>query len=1006
MLDVVDRCAVSPVMIGRADQLAALDEAFAASTTGEPAAVLVGGEVGIGKSRLVEEFADRVSGRGGTVVSGGCLELGASGLPFAPFTAVLRQLVRKLGAGGVSELLAGQPTKELARLLPELGQHESAEEEYHAEARGRLFEQMLVLFEGLTAAGPVVLIIEDAHWADGSTRDLLTFLIRNQSVLVGLLIVVTYRSDELHRTHPLRPLLAELGRISWVERLELPRLSRPEAAQQMAAILTGVPDPGQVDRVYQRSEGNPLFIEQLLMSGGELPESLRDLVLANVLRLPEETTDLLRVASVSGARVSDSLLAEVSGLAEDDLVRTLRPAVAGNVVVADSDGYQFRHAMIAEVLHDDLLPGEHSRLHARYAEAIAGNAGLVPPGRAAIDVAHHWYSAHDVACALVSAWEAAAVAGRALAYAEQLAMLSRVLELWEKVPGAAERIGADHVTVLEEAASITQLTGDDARGRAFATAALDELDVDAEPARAALLFRRRGMLRCAGDPEAGMADLHRALQLVSDGRHERERAIVLANLAQLDHKRHDNASSRSAAEEALGLARTSGDQATQANALITLAMLEPDPRSAANEAPLAMLATARQAAGEAADYHLMMNATVSESHLLEGMGEHLRAAEVASAGLAETHRYGLARTEGPVLAINQAEPLASLGRWDEAMQVITAARESSAIGASRSSLWQLTADIALARGDLPAARQAAELAGRLLTDVAYRDQHHLPVARLGIDLLIAEGQFAGALSEAEAALLTYDLQASPRYSWPLLVASARAVAEVALLPTAARDDSAADHAIALLARLRAEGAKLGVIGSLQEAHERTFQAEATRAARALVAAGLAAPATARRSARNYARLWVAAAAAWDALGEPYPLALALLRAAEAELADGERAAAAAPLTRAADLARSVGAAPLLAEVELLARRGRIKLAADKRGAAHTDRFGLTPRESEVLRLVAEGLSNAAIADQLFISAKTVSVHISSILAKLGVTSRAEAAALAHRQQLLRALPTE
>jgi len=994
-------------MIGRADQLAALDEAFAASTAGEPAAVLVGGEIGIGKSRLVEEFAGRVATRGSTVLSGGCLELGASGLPFAPFTAVLRELVRELGAAGVSELLAGQPTTELARLLPELGQPASViDAEYNGEARGRLFEQMLVLFEGLTAPGPVVLIIEDAHWADGSTMDLLTFLIRNQGVLSGLLIVVTFRSDELHRTHPLRPLLAEFSRISWVERLELPRLSRPEAAQQMAAILTDVPDPGQVDRVYQRSEGNPLFIEQLLWSGGELPESLRDLVLANVQRLPEETTDLLRVASVSGARVGDALLAEVSGLAEDDLVRTLRPAVAGNVVVADSDGYQFRHAMIAEVLHDDLLPGEHSRLHARYAGAIAGNAGLVPPGRAAIDVAHHWYSAHDVSCALVSAWHAAAAAGRALAYAEQLAMLSRVLELWEKVPGAAERIGSDHVTVLEEAASITQLTGDDARGKAFATAALDELDVGAEPARAALLFRRRGVLRCTADPDAGMADIHRALQLVSDGRHERERAIVLANLAHLDHKRHDNASSRSAAEEALALARSSGDQATQASALITLAMLEPDPSSTANEAPLAMLAEARLAASQAADYHLMMIATVSESHLLEGMGEHLRAAEVASAGLAETHRYGLARTEGPVLAINQAEPLASLGRWDEAMQVITAARESSAVGASRSSLWQLTADIALARGDLPAAREAAELAARQLTDVAYRDQHHLPLARLRIDLSIAEGQFAPALSEAEAVLLAYDVQASPRYSWPLLVASIRAVAEVALLPAAARDDSAADHAVALLARLRTEGAKLGVIGPLQEAHERTFQAEAARAARAFLAASSAAPFAARRSAQAYARLCLAAAAAWDALGEPYPLAGALLRAAEADLADGQRAAATAALSRAADLAHSIGAAPLLAEVELLARRGRIKLAADKRGTARADRFGLTPRETEVLRLVADGLSNTAIADQLFISVKTVSVHISNILAKLGVASRAEAAALAHRRKLLHASPAE
>ena len=1011
MLDVVERCTVSPIMIGRADQLASLDDAYAAASGGESATVLVGGEAGIGKSRLVEEFGAGVSRRGGTVLSGGCLELGASGLPFAPFTAVLRQLVRTFGAGPVSHLLTGQPGQELARLLPDLGQPTRYEDEmYHGEARGRLFEQMLVLLEGLATDSPVALIIEDAHWADRSTRDLLTFLIRNQGMLHGLLIVVTFRSDELHRTHPLRPLLAELSRIGWVRRIELPRLSRHEAAEQMATILSAVPDPGQVERVYRRSEGNPLFVEQLLCCDGELPESLRELVLANVHRLPEPTTELLRVASVSGARVGHALLAEVSGQADDDLMRALRPAVAGNVLIADSDGYQFRHAMIAEVMHDDLLPGEHSSLHARYAEAITNDATLAPADRAAIVLAHHWYAAHDVTWALTSAWQAAAEAGRTLAYAEQLDMLSRVLELWEKVPDAAQRIGADHVRVLEDAASITYFTGDSARGLAFATAALDELDVEAEPTRAALLLKRRGTLRCMTDPLAGGADVRRALQLVSDGQHERERAGVLASLAQLDHKEHAYASSRAAAEEALTIAKTTGDLATQASALITLAMQEPDPGPAGQESALAVLAEARLAASGAADYHLMMSATISESHLLEGMGEHLRAAEVAGTGLAETHRYGLSRTDGPNLAINQAEPLTALGRWDEAMRVIEIGRESSAADARRSSLWQLAADIALATGDLSGAVEAAEVAARLLVGVTYRDQNHLPVARMRIDVLLAQGELAAALSAAEAAMNSYDLQASPRYSWPLLVAAVRAAAEVAELPAAAREDSDADQAIALLAGLRAEAAKLDVIGPLQAAHELTFLAEAGRTERASGAAEATSPEAGRPAIAGYERLWREAAAAWDALGEPYPLARVLLREAEAELAAGERFAAGRALIKAADLARGLGAAPLLAEIELLARRGRITLTAsvtDRAARAASpdepsgiDTFRLTPREREVLRLVADGLSNGAIADRLFISTKTASVHVSNILAKLGAASRGEAAALAYRQRLL------
>ncbi|MGH3400594.1 MAG: ATP-binding protein, partial [Streptosporangiaceae bacterium] len=434
-------CQISPVLVGRADHLTQLDEGLAAAGLGEPTAVLIGGEAGVGKSRLVSEFAARVAGEA-RALTGGCLELGASGLPFAPFTGLLRQLVRELGLDGVAELLSGQGRRELARLLPELGEPASHDDEaYQGEARARLFEQMLTLFERLAASGPLVLIIEDAHWADRSTRDLLTYLIGNQQVMRGVLIVVTFRSDELHRGHPLRPLLAELGRIAWVRRLELPRLTRAEATAQIAAILTRDPEPAQADSVFRRSEGNPMFVEQLLCFDGELPESLRDLVLANVQRLPEETGELLRLASAGGVRLGHGLLARVSGIADDDLTRVLRPAVAGNVLLADADGYLFRHALIREAMHDDLLPGEHSRLHARYAQAISDDPSLVPPGRAAIELALHWYSAHDMTWALVSAWEAAAVASRALAHSEQLAMLSRVLELWDRVPDAAERIG-------------------------------------------------------------------------------------------------------------------------------------------------------------------------------------------------------------------------------------------------------------------------------------------------------------------------------------------------------------------------------------------------------------------------------------------------------------------------------------------------------------------------------------------------------------------------------------
>src|SRR5215469_13480887 len=971
---------VSPILVGRGEQLAALDEALATVGRGEPAAVLLGGETGVGKTRLVTEFAGRVADHGRALI-GNCLELGAAGLPFAPFTAVLRQLVGDLGAGGVRALLTGRPSTELGRLLPELADTAGLPDEaYQGEARARLFEQLLGLLRGLGQDAPLTLIIEDAHWADASSRDLLTFLIANQPV-GRLLIVVTFRSDELTRTHPLRPLLAELGRISWVERTELPRLTRPEAAAQMAAILGQEPLPAEIDTVFARTEGNPLFVEHLIGCEADVPASLRDLVFASVHRLPGETRDLLRLASAGGIRQRHALLARVSGLADDDLARALRPAVAANVLLADGDDYQFRHALIQEVMHSDLLPGEHGRLHARYADAIAADATLVPAGRASISLAHHWFSAHDLTEALVSAWQAGAEAGRALAHAEQLGMLARVLELWDRVPDAGERIGADHVQVLEKAAAVAELAGESERGLAFASAAVREVDAAAEPARAAVLLDRRARLAAQGNIDASSDDLTEALRLVSDGRHEGVRARVLASLASVLRKQDLPDRARATAEEALAIARDENEPATQAQALSTLAMLAPQGSDV-----LDTLRQARTAAEEARDYSLIVMAAINESHVLEGMGEHLRAADVARDGLARAASFGMSRTSGAVLAVNVAEPLVAAGRWSEAEEVIAGAVAAPSTGPHRSELWRLAGTVALARGDLEAADYALARAGDLLATTTFRHERHLPHAQLQIELAAARGRVAEALQVARDVLAARDLPASPRYGWLPLVAIARVAGDTLAQPRAALAGAEAELATELLAITVEQAAKLDVVGPVQAAQRVTFQAEIARA----------------QGASDSLTLWWAAVAAWEGLGEPLPLGTALCRVAEALLTSpANRAAAEAPLLRAAGIAHEIGAGRLLADVGQLARRARIALPgqADERQPATS---ALTPRETEVLGLIAAGASNAAIATELFISAKTVSVHVSSILAKLGAANRSEAAAIAHRQGLLAA----
>ena len=978
----------SPVLVGRAEHLAALDAALDRAGAGSPSAVLIGGEAGIGKSRLVSEFAAVAGEAGARVLAGGCLDLGADGLPFAPFAAMLRELVRDLGADGVAGLLPGHATREFARLLPEFG--EADMEADPAVARARLFEQMLTLLERLAETGPVVVIIEDAHWADRSTRDLMAFLIGSQQVMDGVVIIVSYRSDELHRIHPLRPLLAELGRLGWVERMELPRLGRLQADELVASIVGREPEPRLADEVYLRAEGNPLFVEELLCCDGGLsaglPESLRDLLLAAVRRLPEETQELLRAASAGGQRSGHALLAAVTGLADGDLARGLRPAVAANVLATDEDGYAFRHALISEAIYDDLLPGERTRLHTRFAEVLGADAGLVAPGRGMIEQAHHWYYAHDTTGALISAWQAAGAAGHALAYAEQLTLLARVLELWEKVPNAAERIEASHLDVLEQAASVAKTADEHERGMAFASAALKEIDPAAEPVRAALLLETRATLGKNSGRADPAADLRAALELVPAGLDDAARARVLVSEAK--HMVGQGLEGRVQAQEALALARRAGDAATQVSALCELGCVEGHEGN--DTAALEIFAEARSLAGRTGTYRPLLQVAISESHVLEGMGEHERAARVARAGIASARDYGLARSTGTFLAINVAEPLVSLGRWDEAIEVIEHALALSPPQLNRLLLRLLAGAIALRRGDLADARALTAAARTALAKSGYMGHHdtqnHLPLAQIEVELCLAEGRPADALDVVVAAADRFDLVRDPRYAWPLLTSGARACTAAAAAAT--RDRLAAERAGELLWQLRTLAGKMDASGPVKQASLLTFAAEAG-----------ADPADDVDHGRALAR-WDAAAAAWDRVGQPYELAAAMLRAAEAAMAAGDRDGAAQRLRHAAELADQLGARPLTGEMAMLARSARVSLGAGRDGDGSTSaRLGLTPREFEVLRLVAAGRSNPEIAAELFISAKTASVHVSNILAKLGVSGRGEAAAEAHRLRL-------
>ena len=252
---------VSPVFIGRRGELTSLGALMDRARAQEPAFAVIGGEAGVGKTRLVREAAEQAAAAGFLVLTGQCVELGAEGLPLAPLVDALRILARTLPPGELARVL-GPAAPVLARLLPELLPDAGARRPGEEIQKAQLLELVLGVLDRLSATRPVLFVVEDLHWADQSTLDLAAFLIR--SLRGGrVLLVATYRSDELHRRHPLRPLLAGWERVRSVDRLELPRFDRGEVSAQLAAILGDDPAPGMTDLIFDRSGGNAYLVEEL-----------------------------------------------------------------------------------------------------------------------------------------------------------------------------------------------------------------------------------------------------------------------------------------------------------------------------------------------------------------------------------------------------------------------------------------------------------------------------------------------------------------------------------------------------------------------------------------------------------------------------------------------------------------------------------------------------------------------------------------------------------------------
>src|SRR5918998_1816469 len=474
-------------LVGRRHEVSALTGALDRAAVGKPTGLLMSGDAGVGKSRLVAEAVERAAAAGFTVLVGRCLDTAESALPYLPFTEIVGAL-----AATRPELVAEHVA--LRHLLPGSLARTAATGEQRDLGQLQVFDAVLSVLDELTASTPALLVVEDLHWSDRSSRDLLFFLL---SRLTGqrLVVVATYRSDDLHRRHPLRPLLSELVRLPQVERIDLRPLDTRESLELVRLLADGsLPEP-KLRRIARRSEGNAFFAEELVSASSDgLPHELVEVLVARIEGLSPTTQRVLRIASVAGRKVSHRKLAAVSGLSDDDLEQALREAVAHHVLVpADAepgplgadDGYQFRHALLREAIYHELLPGERSRLHAAYAQLLAipggtGPRGVARTGRAA-ELAHHAMAGHDLRLALAASVQAAEEADDREAPAEVLLHAERALELWRAVPDAEVAAGVHDDTVTRWAAWGASSTGDPDRGIALGKRALELADRRGDP---------------------------------------------------------------------------------------------------------------------------------------------------------------------------------------------------------------------------------------------------------------------------------------------------------------------------------------------------------------------------------------------------------------------------------------------------------------------------------------------------------------------------------------------
>lgn len=954
---------VSPHFVGRAEHLGRLSEVLDELSDGTAVNVLITGDAGIGKSRLLRELQVRARHRGMRTLFGRCLDLSRS-LAFVPVVEALRGLLEDHTAVQLADA-AGSGATHLARLLPEIS---DVVDPSTADDRLAMFTAVRSVLRATSRTRPVLFAIEDLQWSDDSTRDLLTFLMNSGDPNTGFVLTCrdTALPDDVARW------LTEVERAVRPERVELSGLNQQEVAALVEALTGSQPTARERDRLVRRASGNPFFVEELVAApGGEMPSALADLLRLRLEGLPPDARRFVEVAAVGGDLTIDTeLVATVAEVSQQGLSEVLRTLVDRGWFSVDTEGrYRFRHGLLAEAAVRALLPEERLALHEAWATTLEEDDGRQPSTLAAI--AHHWDAAGVQDRAAKSALDAAEAAETLLAYPEAAREYERALRLWDH--GGAAR-AHDRSSLSRRAARAAHLAGHHQRAVDALVGIVADID---DPAQRSVTLSELGEYQLfAGHRHEAIETTRRALTSIPGDNSPQDLLSALIRATRVNFLADRIRRAVELAERSVRAAESLDDDAQLARALSYRARI----RAVSGDLDGATDDTdaVSSIASEDPDPSLQLSAHSSRLFVLEHSGryeEGLRLAYEEILPLAEQlgldHRYGV-----PVRSM--AAHLAwLLGRWDDAGDMLQAAEDLQPSGHLLKHIQRIRLDLAVARGDFQRATRLLEnVDDRSLSDI----QVPLEFARIRTEMRLWQHQPRTAPDVYGQALDIDVPEGAEHLTAGLLVTALRANADLAEQhPTGSDSMNIRSSSRDLLERLRDSTASRG---DEYQAWRPTGEAEAARL----------------EHGEEQADAWEAAGRAWEALHIPYRTAYCRYRQAESLIhANGPSDEATGLLRDAYQTSDRLGALPLLQEIGSLARRARIdpqpgQVAADEQAPDDPlTKAGLTEREREVIRLVAEGLTNKEIATALFITEKTVEAHVSNLLRKLDATNRVQAA---------------